>query len=533
LDYRVQRPSTVAPHVRQLALEVRSELGTYLYDTVKEAGLLVPSSASALGPVLPPDDTLHDVDHYKCYKVKPTKGEARLDKNTTIVVDDDLGPPALHQIVRGSRLCLAVDKDGAGIKRPDGHLMCHRARRAKGETAYVGVNGYYANNELEDANPDGPAVIDTVKVAEVCVPAVLGSEPAPGCGDGAINQASEQCDGGDDLACPFPLCLPDCTCAPAGVCGNDLAEGPGEQCDGMDDAACPGECTTLCACLGPRAFTIDSAVSAANTSLGITVPLSGAVDFVFTEEIVPGALVFDIPIVQLPGVDLGGFVGAICPFLAQDPDLPPGIAGRGVLNCSGADLTGTGFVLSPELSQFQDHCVEGAGAGFCDSAPNPGGGVVHPTSGVLVPDGAVDPTCSAPGNVVDDNSAHGGGCNGASLLTVGDDSYLQGDATLTLNVILDQRPTGDPCNPPATPGDPAVRINFTTGHTQGGIMDLNANPGQVFGFDLTGVPFDCTSFLLSSEAGGGTIVGVFPAVDAPLIGTLELDLLSSIRFTGE
>lgn len=31
---------------------------------------------------------------------------------------------------------------------------------------------------------------------------------------------------------------------------------------------------------------------------------------------------------------------------------------------------------------------------------------------------------------------------------------------------------------------------------------------------------------------GASIVGVFPAVDAPLLGTLEVDILSSIRFTG-
>ncbi len=533
IDYRIRRPSTAAAHVRQEGLEVRSTLGNYSYDTVKESGILVPSSKSTTGPIAALDNTSHDVDHYKCYKVKPTKGTPRIDKNTTLAIDDQFGQRALHQIIRGSRLCVAVDKDGEGVKRPDGHLMCHRARRAKGETPHVGQANIHTNNELEAANPDGPAVFETIKPSELCVPALLGAEPVATCGDDVVNQASEQCDGDDDLACPFPLCESDCTCAPAGVCGNDLAEAPGEECDGMDDSACPGECTTLCACLGARTFTIDAAVSEANTSLGITVPLAGAVEFVFTNEIVPGALVFDIPIVQLPGVDLGGFVGAICPFLEQDPDLPPGFAGRGILNCTGADLTGTGFPVSAELSQFQDHCVEGVAGGFCDSAPNPGGGVTHPVSGVFVPDDAVDPTCTAPGNVIDDNPTHAGNCNGASLLTVGDDPYLPGDATLTLNVVLDQRPTGDPCNPPVTPGDPAVQINFTTGHTQGGIMDLNANPGQVFGFDLTGLPFDCTTFLLNSDPGGGTIVGVFPAVDAPLIGTLQLDLLSSIRFTGE
>ena len=96
----------------------------------------------------------------------------------------------------------------------------------------------------------------------------------------------------------------------------------------------------------------------------------------------------------------------------------------------------------------------------------------------------------------------------------------------TLNVLLDRRPSGDPCNPPPIAADPPVKINFTTGHKQGGIMDLNANAGDVFAFDLTGVPFDCTSFLLTSEAGGATIVGV-----SPKIGRVEAS--NSYGRTGE
>lgn len=530
VDYRLRRPSAAAKHVRQVGVEVRTTLGTFSYDTVKEAGLLVPSSMLDAGPVAPLDDTLHDVDHYKCYRVKPTKGAPRLDKNTTLVVGDEFDEHGEHQIIRGSRLCLAADQNGAGVKRPGGHLMCHRTKRIKGAGSHAGRDGLHTNNELEAANTPGAAVFETIKATELCMPAVIGEEPVPVCGDDVVNQSSEQCDGIDDLACPAPLCQGDCTCAPAGVCGNDLAESPGEQCDGVDDSACPGDCTSLCMCLGTRPFTIDSTVSQANTSLGITVPLSGSVDFIFIEEIAPGVLVFDIPIVQLPGVDLGGFVGAICPFLAQDPDLPSGIAGRGILNCTGADVSGTGFLESPELGQFQDHCVQGSG---CDSAPNPGGGVLHGPSNVFVPDGTIDSTCADPDNAPDTNPSHVGICNGASELSVGDDPYAPGDSTLTLNIILDQRPTGDPCNPPATPGDPAVKINFTTGHKQGGLMDLDTNAAQVVAFDLTGTPFDCSTFLLSGDPGGGTIVGVFPAVDAPLIGTLQLDLLSSIRFTGE
>ena len=76
-----------------------------------------------------------------------------------------------------------------------------------------------------------------------------------------------------------------------------------------------------------------------------------------------------------------------------------------------------------------------------------------------------------------------------------------------------------------------MKIDFTTGHKQGGIMDLQGSAGSVVAFDFTGSPFDCARFLLQNDASGASIVGVFPAIDAPLIG-LRLDLLSAIRLSG-
>jgi hypothetical protein len=67
----------------------------------------------------------------------------------------------------------------------------------------------------------------------------------PDCGDG-IAVGDEECDGGDDAACPR-LCTVACGCA---QCGNGARE-PGEQCDGTDDAFCPGACAPECTCPGP------------------------------------------------------------------------------------------------------------------------------------------------------------------------------------------------------------------------------------------------------------------------------------------
>src|SRR2546422_7518340 len=73
--------------------------------------------------------------------------------------------------------------------------------------------------------------------------------PPPSCGDGVVNQPTEQCDGAAHGACPGG-CTPDCTCATA-FCGDGRIDQLNEQCDGADDAACPGRCGATCRCPGP------------------------------------------------------------------------------------------------------------------------------------------------------------------------------------------------------------------------------------------------------------------------------------------
>ncbi len=83
---------------------------------------------------------------------------------------------------------------------------------------------------------------------EVCDPDVDDSiECGPFCGDGEVNQPSEECDGADDAACPG-LCELDCLCGP--FCGDNEVNQAPEECDGVDDAACPGACGVDCLC-GP------------------------------------------------------------------------------------------------------------------------------------------------------------------------------------------------------------------------------------------------------------------------------------------
>jgi hypothetical protein len=72
--------------------------------------------------------------------------------------------------------------------------------------------------------------------------AVLGElgievEMLPFCGDGAINQESEECDGADTGSCPAG-CTASCTCEY--FCGDGLCGG------GEDAANCPADCPATC-----------------------------------------------------------------------------------------------------------------------------------------------------------------------------------------------------------------------------------------------------------------------------------------------
>jgi hypothetical protein len=82
----------------------------------------------------------------------------------------------------------------------------------------------------------------------------------PLCGNGVVDQSTEQCDGADATRCAEGACTETCTCStpggpsapkPPGVpsCGQGTRDAvSGEACDGADDSACPGACRADCTC---------------------------------------------------------------------------------------------------------------------------------------------------------------------------------------------------------------------------------------------------------------------------------------------
>ncbi len=429
------------------------------------------------------------------------------------------------------QLCDAVEADiGGGVMPTLGDIV---------SLPYVCPNVSVPPNAVHPAglncgNPD----VDTLQEYIDCIDCVL--EFKADC-----LSASAVGDGNPGAGIGYPG---ECN---AGTCGNGVAE-VGEACDGGADSACPGMCSSFCTCPGTTTFTFDETPGASEAvlePLAVAVPLAGAVSLAIGEEVVPGAFPFTIEEVQLPGTDVAGLV-TICPFLVNDPMFPPGIAGEGVINCTGADLTASGFIEHPDLGVFVDHCVSGAG---CDSAPNGGGGLFSLcvggiddgmpcgvggvctvpgtcTGGVFVADQPIDGACSAP-NSADSLPAHVGACNSPLVPAPGVTPYGAGDATLTLAIALDIRTLGDPCLPPVTPGTAVAVIQFTTGSAETGIMDADATAGKVVSASAVGVPFSCPA-VLTGDASGASIVGAFSALDAPL-SIFTLDTATQIRFTAE
>lgn len=150
------------PHVRELGVVVKDQFGTLTLDTIKSDRLLVPTGKSLGSPATDPTSNL---DHFKCYKVRISSGAARFPKGVQATVADQF-EDVLYDVKRPTRLCNPVDKDGGGINRPDGHLVCYQAKPATGQPKHTKVAG-----QIHTENQFGAGRLDTIKQAELCVPA--------------------------------------------------------------------------------------------------------------------------------------------------------------------------------------------------------------------------------------------------------------------------------------------------------------------------------------------------------------------------
>jgi hypothetical protein len=161
-------------HIRRGTVRVTNQIEEIRVDTVKPELLLVPTAKTLTQPGPPPPNPLnHDVDHYKCYRVRVTPGTPLPAQDRKVTVADQFTAPAKYLTLRKPRhLCLPVDKNGEGIKNPQAHLLCYAAKPARGEPKHIRREGIFVNNQF------GPLRMNTIKEREFCIPSTKSLSPS-------------------------------------------------------------------------------------------------------------------------------------------------------------------------------------------------------------------------------------------------------------------------------------------------------------------------------------------------------------------
>ena len=169
-SYKIQAAPGQPAHTIRTGIRIENQFhpthGELLVDTVSPDRLLVPTAKSLTQAVAAPDSSNHDVDHFKCYKVRSSRGAPAFQRIPGISIVDQFQQPSLVDVTHPTRLCTPVDKNDEGIKDESNHLMCYQVipvkqpRRSK----HTSVSGIFLNNQI------APEIVDTVKEGEFCVP---------------------------------------------------------------------------------------------------------------------------------------------------------------------------------------------------------------------------------------------------------------------------------------------------------------------------------------------------------------------------
>jgi hypothetical protein len=151
--------------LRPAGLSATTAFGTHLLDTLKVDRLLVPTAKSLTKPLVGPGDT--QVDAFECYTVKASKGSPKFPKGTQADIADQFEAARTFDLKKPKHLCLPVGLDGGDVEQPAARLLCYPAKPATGEPRHQKRTGVFL------ANAFGSEQSDTIKEAELCVPAAL------------------------------------------------------------------------------------------------------------------------------------------------------------------------------------------------------------------------------------------------------------------------------------------------------------------------------------------------------------------------
>jgi hypothetical protein len=159
-------------HLPHIGLRFATQLGAFKVDTLKVERLLVPTSVGIGAPLPAPNDSLHDVDRYKCYRVRRSSGTPSLPRGAmalSTLLGNQFTDATSFVLKKQTRLCTTVDENGLGRKNPDAQLLCFEAainlplRDGSKEPAFPGL---FSTSEFGTEN------VDASRKYELCIPAV-------------------------------------------------------------------------------------------------------------------------------------------------------------------------------------------------------------------------------------------------------------------------------------------------------------------------------------------------------------------------
>jgi cysteine-rich repeat protein/uncharacterized repeat protein (TIGR03803 family) len=159
------RTYTITPVPRSPRLTPRTgvgvvtDLGAITVHVLRRDDLMVPTAKSLTGPVGPPDSNARE--RHKCYGVTPDGRFSARD----VLVSDQFGQPKTYDVVRPTRLCLPVSKDGDDIENPQADLMCFAVRPARGQPRHVPVVSINTTDEFWSER------LQSIRETELCLPA--------------------------------------------------------------------------------------------------------------------------------------------------------------------------------------------------------------------------------------------------------------------------------------------------------------------------------------------------------------------------
>jgi hypothetical protein len=164
VTYAIRSIPGTPRHVKK-NVTVVNQLGTLALTTMRPELLLVPANKGLSSQPPAPDNNLHNVDHYKCYKVKVTTGTTPFPRNITKTISDQFrGVAGTFAIKKPRKLCNPVDESGEGIKNSTAHLVCYSVRTVSGVPRHQRVN------DVRTASEFGNLTIGTIRDKELCIP---------------------------------------------------------------------------------------------------------------------------------------------------------------------------------------------------------------------------------------------------------------------------------------------------------------------------------------------------------------------------